>query len=141
ARARLGGSARRVLRPDVVVLPSDPVRQARHGPLRPRHGHSGPPNPNGRRPSGDGRGRIGARRDRRRLGGPMTALFAATHPERTAAAVLYGTYPSTLRHDDYPWGVTREEIERAIEERTRRWNEPDYLEELLAKGFRTELCR
>ena len=67
-------------------------------------------------------------------GGPMTALFAATYPERVAAAVFYATYPSTLRRDDYPWGYTREDVERAIEERTRRWGEAEYLEEFLTKG-------
>jgi alpha/beta hydrolase fold len=37
-------------------------------------------------------------------GGPMTALFTATYPERTAAAILYGTHPSTLSRDDFRWG-------------------------------------
>src|SRR4051812_16631581 len=44
-------------------------------------------------------------------GGPMSMLFAATYPERTAALVLYGTYASAIRADDYPWGPTREEVE------------------------------
>jgi pimeloyl-ACP methyl ester carboxylesterase/class 3 adenylate cyclase len=68
-------------------------------------------------------------------GGPMTALFSATYPERVAAAVLYGTYPSTLIRDDYPWGATREEIDQAIEERTRNWSQPQYLEEYLTDGL------
>ena len=68
-------------------------------------------------------------------GGPMTALFAATYPERVAAAVLYGTYPTTLRRDDFPWGATSDEIDRAIEERTNHWNERGYLEEYLTKGL------
>ena len=42
-------------------------------------------------------------------GGPMTLLFAATYPERTAAAILYGTGPSNVKAEDYPWGVSREE--------------------------------
>jgi pimeloyl-ACP methyl ester carboxylesterase/class 3 adenylate cyclase len=62
-------------------------------------------------------------------GGPMTALFAATYPERTAAAILYGTYASGVWRDDYPWGITRERRERATEERSRRWGDPDYLDE------------
>jgi pimeloyl-ACP methyl ester carboxylesterase/class 3 adenylate cyclase len=68
-------------------------------------------------------------------GGPMTALFAATYPERTAAAVLYGTHPSTLARDDFPWGATREEIDEVIEERLRHWGERDYLRENLTDGF------
>ena len=36
----------------------------------------------------------------------MTLLFAATYPERTAAAILYGTGASHTRADDYPWAPT-----------------------------------
>jgi pimeloyl-ACP methyl ester carboxylesterase/class 3 adenylate cyclase len=68
-------------------------------------------------------------------GGPMTALFAATYPERTAAAVLYGTHPSTLSRDDFPWGAAPEEIDEVIEERIRHWGEREYLEENLTDGF------
>jgi pimeloyl-ACP methyl ester carboxylesterase/class 3 adenylate cyclase len=64
-------------------------------------------------------------------GGPMTALFAATYPERTAAAVLYGTHPSTLSREDFPWGGTREEIDQLIEERVRHWGEREYVDALL----------
>jgi class 3 adenylate cyclase/alpha-beta hydrolase superfamily lysophospholipase len=37
--------------------------------------------------------------------GPMGLVFAATHPDRTAALVLLATYPTLRRHDDYPWGM------------------------------------
>ena len=68
-------------------------------------------------------------------GGPMTALFAATYPERIAAAVLYGTHPSTLVRDDFPWGARPEEIDEVIEERKRHWGEREYLEEYLTDGL------
>ena len=42
-------------------------------------------------------------------GGPMSMLFAATYPERTAALVLYSTPVSWSRTDHYPWAPTREE--------------------------------
>jgi class 3 adenylate cyclase/pimeloyl-ACP methyl ester carboxylesterase len=42
-------------------------------------------------------------------GGPMSMLFAATYPERTAALVLYSTPVSWFRTDDYPWAPTREQ--------------------------------
>jgi pimeloyl-ACP methyl ester carboxylesterase len=42
-------------------------------------------------------------------GGPMTILFAATYPERVAAAVLFGTGAAWTRADDYPWREPREE--------------------------------
>jgi pimeloyl-ACP methyl ester carboxylesterase/class 3 adenylate cyclase len=44
-------------------------------------------------------------------GGPMAEVFAATYPERVAALVLYGTYASAIRADDYPWAPTPEESE------------------------------
>jgi pimeloyl-ACP methyl ester carboxylesterase len=42
-------------------------------------------------------------------GGPMTLLFAATYPERTAAAILYGVGPSNVKAEDYPWAFSEEE--------------------------------
>jgi class 3 adenylate cyclase len=43
-------------------------------------------------------------------GGPMSVLFAATHPERVRALVLYGTYAKRCSpDDDYPWAHTWEE--------------------------------
>jgi pimeloyl-ACP methyl ester carboxylesterase/class 3 adenylate cyclase len=47
-------------------------------------------------------------------GGPMSMLFAATYPERTAALVLYSTPAAWFRTDDYPWAMTREEIRAFI---------------------------
>jgi pimeloyl-ACP methyl ester carboxylesterase len=55
-------------------------------------------------------------------GGPLCCLFAASHPERTSALVLYGTYAK--RHDpddDYPWAPTWEERERYADEIERGW--------------------
>jgi pimeloyl-ACP methyl ester carboxylesterase len=40
--------------------------------------------------------------------GPMAILFAATHPERTRALVLYATYATPQRDDSYPWGRSPE---------------------------------
>ena len=37
-------------------------------------------------------------------GGPMSALFAATYPDRAWALVLYGAMARDLRAPDYPWG-------------------------------------
>jgi pimeloyl-ACP methyl ester carboxylesterase len=36
-------------------------------------------------------------------GGPMSALFAATYPDRVTALVLYGTYAKAVAAEDYPW--------------------------------------
>jgi hypothetical protein len=42
-------------------------------------------------------------------GGPMSALFAATHPQRTAALVLTGTFARTMAAPDYSIGLAEEE--------------------------------
>src|SRR5215471_19482909 len=39
-------------------------------------------------------------------GAAMSAMFAAAHPERTAALVMIGSYARRIRDDDYPWGPT-----------------------------------
>ncbi len=52
-------------------------------------------------------------------GGPMAAVFAATHPERTSALVLFGTFARRTYADDYPWHIARDElivnVERLVE--------------------------
>ncbi|HET7856418.1 MAG TPA: adenylate/guanylate cyclase domain-containing protein [Gaiellaceae bacterium] len=55
-------------------------------------------------------------------GGPMSCLFAATHPERTSALVLYGTYAKRRDPDeDYPWAATWEERQAYAAEMERDW--------------------
>ena len=44
-------------------------------------------------------------------GGAMSTLFAATHPERTAALILIGTFPREMQAPDYPWGVSEERLQ------------------------------
>lgn len=62
-------------------------------------------------------------------GGPMCGLFAATHPERTEALVMIGSYAKRLWAEDYPWGST--ELERAnfTIEMKKNWGGPIGLEE------------
>ena len=47
-------------------------------------------------------------------GGAMSTLFAATHPARTAALVLMGTFPREMQAPDYPWGVSEENLRRRL---------------------------
>ncbi len=54
-------------------------------------------------------------------GGPMAALFAATHPDRTAALALFGTFARRIRSDDYPWHITRDELVAATEHVVEAW--------------------
>jgi class 3 adenylate cyclase len=65
-------------------------------------------------------------------GGLMTALFAATYPERTAAAIFYGTGATYMKADDYPWARTRDEYLRVYAERERAWGSQKFLDDMLA---------
>ncbi len=42
-------------------------------------------------------------------GAPMSVLFAATYPDRTAALVLRNGFPRTMWAPDYPWGRTEDQ--------------------------------
>jgi class 3 adenylate cyclase/alpha-beta hydrolase superfamily lysophospholipase len=44
-------------------------------------------------------------------GGPMSALFAATYPDRVSSLVLYGTFARMLKADDFPQGVSVERFD------------------------------
>lgn len=57
-------------------------------------------------------------------GGPMCALFAATHPHMTLALVMIGTYARRIRTPDYPWGITQEAADDFIHEIETKWGGP-----------------
>jgi pimeloyl-ACP methyl ester carboxylesterase len=44
-------------------------------------------------------------------GGRLALMMAATYPDQVSAVVTFGSHPTTLRDDDYPWGTTAEEHE------------------------------
>ncbi len=54
-------------------------------------------------------------------GGNLSALFAATHPERTSALIMFGSFAKRIRSDDYPWAPTSEDREAAYAEIEREW--------------------
>jgi class 3 adenylate cyclase len=53
-------------------------------------------------------------------GGPMSLLFAATYPERTASLVLFGSYASIQAA---PWAITPEQWERFTVAMEKRWGQ------------------
>jgi pimeloyl-ACP methyl ester carboxylesterase len=65
-------------------------------------------------------------------GAPMTAMFAATHPERVFAMVLYGGAARFARAPDYPFGSTMEEINREIDDDLSQFGTRGYVEEAIA---------
>jgi class 3 adenylate cyclase len=67
----------------------------------------------------------------------MSALFAATYPDRAWALVVYGANARELRAPDYPWGVTEAEAIRGIEEVQAASERPAYAEEVARSGMPT----
>ncbi len=53
--------------------------------------------------------------------GSMACLFAATHPERTRALVLYEATPRMTKAPGYDWPLSREEREASIERLRENW--------------------
>jgi class 3 adenylate cyclase/esterase/lipase len=54
-------------------------------------------------------------------GGPMSLLFAATHPERVRSLVLYGSFARAVSGPDYPYGVSAELASAFIEDLQANW--------------------
>jgi class 3 adenylate cyclase len=54
-------------------------------------------------------------------GGPMSALFAATHPDRVSSLVLYGTYARMTKAPDFPHGVSPERLDAWAELVREEW--------------------
>src|SRR5260221_14296420 len=61
-------------------------------------------------------------------GGPMTVLFAATYPERVAAAVIMGSTATYTQTEDHPWRRPRADTEagpaRLVKDKT--WGTPAF---------------
>jgi pimeloyl-ACP methyl ester carboxylesterase len=58
-------------------------------------------------------------------GGPLSILFAASHPERTVALLLCGAEVKEDITDDWPWGEsTREDFEESMKTVAERWSRP-----------------
>src|SRR6266542_1665625 len=54
-------------------------------------------------------------------GGPMSALFAATYPERTSALVLYASYAKGSWSPEFPWGMSPDVQDLFLDILDRRW--------------------
>jgi pimeloyl-ACP methyl ester carboxylesterase len=54
-------------------------------------------------------------------GGPMSVLFAATYPDRTAALALYGSYAKRSWSTEYPYGWRDEEWREMLTNIEQHW--------------------
>ncbi len=66
---------------------------------------------------------------------PMTALFAATYPERVGALVMLNGYAKAVWSRDYPWGRTADEWRRELAEIERGWGTDEYFDRLLRRSY------
>src|SRR3954469_8746198 len=56
-------------------------------------------------------------------GGPMAALFAATHPDKTQALVLYATFARATWAPDFDWTWTAEHRDEQVGAMIEHWGE------------------
>lgn len=64
----------------------------------------------------------------------LTVLAAVKHPERISKVILYGSYATTVRKDDYPWAPTDQEREREVELLVEGWGSYQIGQLLMAGG-------
>ena len=71
-------------------------------------------------------------------GGPMSALFAATYPERTTALIMYGSYAKRLWSIDYPWAPTPEQRKVFLDAIKNEWGRVVDLDTLAPSAMNDE---
>ena len=79
-------------------------------------------------------------------GGPMSALFAATFPQRTTALMMAGAYARRAWAPDYPWGMSDAQFQAWINQISTEWGGPIGIEiraksMLQDEGFRRWFAR
>ena len=57
-------------------------------------------------------------------GAPLSILFAATYPQRTAAVVLLGGFATERHTPDFEWGIKDGELEPFLDQVRREWGGP-----------------
>jgi class 3 adenylate cyclase len=65
-------------------------------------------------------------------GGSLSAVFAASHPERTTSLILLGAFARTLYDDDYTWAPTLEASEVFNEQVGATWGDNAWMLKLWA---------
>jgi pimeloyl-ACP methyl ester carboxylesterase len=60
-------------------------------------------------------------------GASMAAMFAATHPSRTRALLIWGCMARFVASEDHPWGLSRTEHDRLVQDVEDHWPSEWYL--------------
>jgi pimeloyl-ACP methyl ester carboxylesterase/DNA-binding SARP family transcriptional activator len=63
-------------------------------------------------------------------GGPVAATYAAAHRDDVSALILYGARAKFVRSDDYPYGLSPERIDIALDDFGRSWGTGEFLDRL-----------
>lgn len=66
-------------------------------------------------------------------GASMSALFAATYPERTSGLVLWGGLVRGVWAPDYPWAPTREQVEASMLRDENDWGSGAHMDRLTSE--------
>ncbi|MDX1685184.1 MAG: adenylate/guanylate cyclase domain-containing protein, partial [Saprospiraceae bacterium] len=61
-------------------------------------------------------------------GGTVSALFAATYPQRTVALVTFGIFAKRKYSADYPWAPKDQERQKFYQTIERHWGNPEKME-------------
>ena len=68
-------------------------------------------------------------------GVPMSVVFAASHPERVSALVLYGGFARVLWAPDYPFGIPERTFRQRLREDAEQFMTPGALEAFARSGM------
>jgi pimeloyl-ACP methyl ester carboxylesterase len=60
-------------------------------------------------------------------GASMAAMFAASHPRRTRALVIWGAMARFVATEDHPWGLSQDDANRLIQDVQDNWPSEWYL--------------
>ena len=74
-------------------------------------------------------------------GGTMCALFAATYPTRTTALIMAGSYARRTSSENYPWGLSEDQLHAFIDQAEREWGGPVGIDERCPSMARDERYR
>ena len=72
---------------------------------------------------------------------PFAIQFAASHPERCSALILYAGFARTVRSDDLPWAATREERDERTRLMLASWGDGSLVEDLAPSAAGDERLR
>ena len=64
-------------------------------------------------------------------GGPMSMVFAATYPQRTAALMLYASFARVAWAPDNPWGMTDEQLAAILKTREKTWGQGNSIDRFM----------